>query len=102
LGILLFGERRWRAQAECFTVFFGVVARLSPFRIEIGPPAKVRRRLSLAFPGLSLAWGEAPSFGLALFVLLTLAAVSFDGLSRTFWWLNLGHINPLEFPGRTA
>jgi hypothetical protein len=37
-----------------------------------------------------------------LFVLLTLATVSFDGLSRTFWWLGLGGINPLEFPGRTA
>jgi hypothetical protein len=36
------------------------------------------------------------------FVLLSLAAVSFDGLSKTFWWLDLGGINPLEFPGRTA
>ena len=35
-------------------------------------------------------------------VLLTLSAVSFDGLSKTFWWLGLGGINPLEFPGRTA
>ena len=37
-----------------------------------------------------------------LFVLLTLSSVSFDGLSRTFWWLALGGINPLEYPGRTA
>jgi hypothetical protein len=37
-----------------------------------------------------------------LFVLLTLASVSFDGLARTFWWLGLGDINPLEFPGRSA
>ena len=37
-----------------------------------------------------------------LFVLLTLSTVSFDGLSETFWWLGLGGINPLEFPGRSA
>ena len=102
LGILLFGERSWRARAECFTVFFGFVARLSPLRIEARPPRGEARRLSLAFPGLSLALGEALSLGGALFVLLSLAAVSFDGLSRTFWWLGLGGINPLEFPGRTA
>jgi hypothetical protein len=35
-------------------------------------------------------------------VLLTLATVSFDGLDRTFWWLDLGGINPLDFPGRSA
>jgi hypothetical protein len=38
----------------------------------------------------------------ALFLLLTLASVSFDGLNKTFWWLGLNGINPLEFPGRSA
>lgn len=37
-----------------------------------------------------------------MLVLLILSAVSFDGLSNTFWWLSLAGINPLEFPGRTA
>jgi hypothetical protein len=37
-----------------------------------------------------------------LFVLLTLASVSFDGFSRTFLWLSFLGINPLEFPGRSA
>jgi hypothetical protein len=36
------------------------------------------------------------------FVLLTLSSVSFDGFSNTFFWLALGGINPLDFPGRTA
>jgi hypothetical protein len=31
-----------------------------------------------------------------------LAAVSFDGLSRTFSWAGWLKINPLEFPGRSA
>ena len=34
--------------------------------------------------------------------MVALATVSFDGLSRTFWWLDLGGFNPLEHPGRSA
>src|SRR5262249_6523894 len=48
------------------------------------------------------AQADALRLGGALFVLVTLATVSFDGLSKTFWWLSLGGINPLEYPGRTA
>ena len=39
--------------------------------------------------------------GLA-FVTLLMAAVSFDGLAESFWWLARIGINPLEFPGRSA
>jgi hypothetical protein len=102
-GMLLYGEREWLSRAECFSVFFGFVARLSPLRLEAsGPDRPGRPRLSLAYPGAALARLDALPLGGALFVLLTLASVSFDGLSKTFWWLGLGGINPLEFPGRTA
>src|SRR5690606_14610609 len=37
-----------------------------------------------------------------VFVLVTLASVSFDGFSATFTWLGILGINPLEFPGRSA
>ena len=37
-----------------------------------------------------------------MFLLLTLASVSFDGFSKTFIWLGANGINPLEFPGRSA
>jgi len=40
--------------------------------------------------------------GAAAFVALMLATVSFDGLSRTFWWLGRIGVNPLDFPGRSA
>jgi hypothetical protein len=97
-GMVLFGERDWLARAECFSIFFGLVARLSPFRLT----AANRTRLSLAFPGATLpAVEQLPVSGM-LFVLLTLATVSFDGLGKTFWWLGHGGINPLEFPGRSA
>lgn len=100
VGMLLFGERAWLARAECFSVFFGFVAELSPFRIE--KDAAERRRLVLRFPGATLAErAPLPASGV-LFVLLVLSTVSFDGLSKTFWWLGLGGVNPLEFPGRSA
>lgn len=100
-GMRLFGERDWLARAECFSVFFGLVGQLSPLRPAAAPPGE-RHRLRLAFPGAALASrGPLPISGV-LFVLLTLASVSFDGLSRTFWWLDLGGINPLAYPGRTA
>jgi len=103
VGMLLFGERAWLAKAECFSVFFAFVARLSPLCVDkLGAMRPERRRLSLAFPGASLSKLDALPIGGVLFVLLTLASVSFDGLSKTFWWLALGGINPLEFPGRTA
>lgn len=102
VGMLLFGERAWLARGECFSVFLGFVAGLSPLQVEDGGPEKTGRRLVLVFPGTRLArLGALPVSGV-LFVLLTLGTVSFDGLNKTFWWLGLGGINPLEFPGRTA
>jgi hypothetical protein len=103
LGMLLFGERAWLARAECFSVFFSFVAALAPFRAESPDPAcPERRSLYLAHPGAALAKRDALPLSGVLFVLLTLATVSFDGLHETFWWLGLGGVNPLEFPGRTA
>ncbi len=95
VGMILFGERIWLSRAECFSVFLGIVARLSPLQ-------RSGRTWSLAFPGATLAEAGALPLSGVLFVLLTLGTVSFDGLDRTFWWLDLGGINPLDFPGRSA
>jgi hypothetical protein len=95
----LFGEHVWLARGETFSVFFGLVARLAPLQSE---PMSPRRQFRLAVPGRALGdLSPLPPSGI-LFVLLTLATVSFDGLNRTFWWLGLGGFNPLEFPGRSA
>ncbi len=101
-GMLAFGERAWLARAECFSIFFRFVALLAPLRVEPDPHRPGRRRLGLALPGAALVDGEPLSLSGVAFVLLTLATVSFDGLSQTFRWLALGGVNPLEFPGRTA
>jgi len=95
-GILLFGEEAWLSKAEAFTVFFRFVAMIAPIQVT------AEGWLTLTLPGAALVQAGPLKTSGALFVLLTLATVSFDGLSRTFWWLGLGGINPLEFPGRTA
>ena len=68
------------------------------------PLAKAGRRRSprSAWPARRrLATPALPPSGI-LFLLLALSSVSFDGLSRTFFWLGLNGVNPLEFPGRSA
>jgi hypothetical protein len=100
-GMIVFGETAWTARAEPFAIFFRLVGGMSPLRRR--PDADARRvELLLSWPGRMLIERPAlPPTGV-LFVLLTLASVSFDGVSRTFAWLGVIGVNPLEFPGRGA
>lgn len=100
LGAMTFGEKDWMARAEPFSIFFGLLGRLSPIaRDDAGAG---RTRLSLVWPGRELIAHKALPLSAVLFLLLTLSTVSFDGLSRTFLWLGAIGVNPLEFPGRSA
>lgn len=94
VGALLFGPR-WLRRAETFAVFFGIIS-------WIAPVAWHRRAIELRMPALRLLGLEPREASGVAFVLLVLAAVSFDGLSRTFAWLGLLGVNPLIHPGRTA
>lgn len=100
VGVVLFGEDAWFARAEPFSLFFRFVSGLSPL---IAAPADDtgRVRLSLALPGAGLVARPPVELAQAFFLLGALATVSFDALSKTFVWLSLGNVNPLEFPGRT-
>lgn len=100
LGALVYGEKEWMARAEPFSIFFGLIGRLSPFHRE--PTDERRTEVSLVWPGSSLLGRTALPLTGVLFVLLALSTVSYDGLSRTFLWLSAVGINPLEFPGRSA
>jgi hypothetical protein len=103
IALVLFGEEAWLGRAEPFSVFFRFIGSLSPLVWSPATPGdETRHRLSLAMPGTALLdGGVLPASGV-LFILLTLASVSFDGLSKTFWWLGLNGVNPLEFPGRSG
>lgn len=95
-AMLVFGFGEWSRRGEFLSVFFAIVARFAPLARDRDG------RLRLGFPGARLLDAEPlPASGTA-FILLALSSVSFDGLSRTFLWLGLNGVNPLEFPGRTA
>ena len=101
-GVLAFGEG-WLRRAEPFSVFFGMVASVAPLGARVPDRSSpAAGEVELTLPALRLLRAEAPAPSLAVFVLLVLASVSFDGLSRTFAWLGLLGANPLAYPGRTA
>ena len=98
-GMVLFGNRAWERNVEIFSRFFRIVSWIAPLRtIEDNGT----RRLAVTFPGARLLGIDSLPAAVVVFVVVALAAVSFDGLSRTFWWLDLVGENPLEHPGRTA
>jgi hypothetical protein len=73
-----------------------MVSWLSP--LQPGPAGELR----VGIPCRALIGAvRVPASGVA-FVLVALASVSFDGLSRTFWWIALAGENPLEHPGRAS
>jgi hypothetical protein len=88
----LFGPE-WLRRGEGFTVFFTLIARVSPFNWQPFRPV---------FPGKSIVDAAPPPRSLAVFAIILLALGSFDGLNETFWWMGQWGINPLEFPGRSA
>ncbi|MBL8582148.1 MAG: hypothetical protein JNL61_07985 [Rhizobiaceae bacterium] len=94
-GIALFGYVRWLGRCEFLSAFLGMVARFGI--VDAGG-----RRLALCFPGARLQSVAPLPLSGTLLILLALASVTFDGLSRTFFWLGLNGINPLDFPGRSA
>ncbi len=93
---MLFGYEPWMKRGEFLSVFFGMVARF-------GIAGRERSgSLSLGLPGARLATTAALPLSGSLFLLAALGSVSFDGLSKTFFYFSLNGLNPLEFPGRTA
>lgn len=101
LAIIVFTEKVWLQRGEAFSVFFSFIALLSPIGLSTSEgqhKASVRFRL----PTSELLRRPPLSLTAALFVLVTLATVSFDGLNKTFWWLSHHGINPLAFDGRSS
>jgi hypothetical protein len=98
---LAFGHREWTHRGEFLSVFFGAVSRFAILQrrsLDDGSASQ----LVLNPPGAALASVRPLPLSGVFFLLFALASVSFDGLSRTFFWLGLIGVNPLEFPGRSA
>lgn len=83
----------WLQRGEGFTVFFTLIAKLSPITL---------RPFRLVFPGQAILDTGVNGVSCTVFCVTILALGSFDGLNETFWWMAQIGINPLEFPGRSA
>ena len=99
-AMLAFGHGPWSRRGEFLSVFFVMVSRFG--MVEKLPPAGGASRLNLCLPGAKLATTCRCRRAAPCSCLLALGSVSFDGLSRTFFWLGANGVNPLEYPGRTA
>lgn len=89
----------WLRRGEAFSVYFGLLARIAPlWRKHLGDTVALR----CGWPGTQVLRMAPLGTDLVAFVTLVLAALAFDGLSETFWWLARIGVNPLEFPGRSA
>jgi hypothetical protein len=98
-GLAVAEGEDWLEQGEFLAVLFGLIAKVSPFWAEhTGGRVRVMR----GWPGAQVLVMPALTFSQVVFVTLALAALTFDGLSDTFWWQGIIGQNPLEPAGRSA
>jgi hypothetical protein len=82
VGMRRYGTDAWLDRAEVFSVYTGLMAKLSPWEVR---ERDGRRVLGWRAPLIGVTRVE-PQPGLVPFVVALLAAVSFDGLSGTDFW----------------
>ena len=83
VGATLYGDR-FLARADPFEVWFGLVARLSPWaRVA---DAEGRSRVAVRNPLMNLA-GVRPEPGLVALVAVLLGSTAYDSFSRSVWWI---------------
>ena len=80
-GVIRWG-RDWLGQGEGFTVFFGLLGHMAPFYKD--DDGRIRMR-----PHLTGLVGLRPDAATQAIVIVALGSTSFDGLSRTRFWIDL-------------
>lgn len=98
-GVCLSGYQPWTERMEFLSIFFGMIARISPFSAKPFGNGSV---VWVGWPGNKLVRAKPLPLSGVAFLLLVLSSVSFDGFMHTFTWMSLIGVNPLEFPGRSA
>ncbi len=89
----------WLQEGEFLTVLFGFIARIAPFWTE--EDGSIRRRMA-GWPGAQVLRMQPLPLSAMVFIALALSALTFEGLSETFFWAGLIGENPLEPVGRSA
>ena len=114
-GMFVFGKHQWLRHGEAFSVLFGIFARFSPTEVRVADPrvcrtcpggckaseggcvdcyqcferaAPANREFNLRPIAVGLASRGRVSTPTALFVILALATVTFDGLTATPGWVD--------------
>jgi hypothetical protein len=85
LGMAQYGRDAWRANAEVFSTWFGLLGRIAPFALAGPPEAGMVRRRPLGAGLLEPGWTAA----LVALVAIGVASVLYDGLSQTQVWFDL-------------
>ena len=78
VGMAAFGREVWLRAGEAFTVYFGLISRISILALR-------ERRLGLRAPLHNVARDREPP-GTVAFVAVMLGSVAFDGFGRTSYW----------------
>ena len=122
-GMFLFGKHAWLKHGEAFSILFGLLSRLSPSEIGVLDTNACTNCYQGCYPhnlqcvdclecfensdrsdrlvnirpyAIGLSRPENISIGSMIFVLLTLASVTFDGLTATSLWLDFQNaIHPI-------
>ena len=89
----------WLEKGEFLTVLFGFISKIAPFWAERDGP---RLRRMAGWPGAQVLRMPPLDLSAMVFIALALAALTFEGLSETFFWQGLIGQNPLEPVGRSA
>jgi hypothetical protein len=106
IAMIMFGRDAWLTRGELFSVYFAMLGRFAPFAMRAANPHP--RLIARPFAvGLLVERPVPPT--MTLFVLLTLAAVTFDGLIDTpLWAAGIGGLrdwatgSPLAAPSDAA
>lgn len=85
IGVWLVGEVSWFRYCELFSVFLGLIARLSPLTLD--KRADVIK-LELHSPCRGLSREPVDHVSLLLFILFMISSTAFDGFHDTSPWIN--------------
>jgi len=124
-GMFIFGRRVWLTRADPFALAFGILARFASTEIRVEPTvcdacaargrvatddqqgpdcdacdraSQSRRRWLLRPPGAGLLHTKDVSHSLAIFVIVMLSTVTFDGVMATPFWQRIENALYVAFP----
>jgi hypothetical protein len=81
-----YGAQTWLERGELFSVYSGLIARMSIWELRTNPEGQ--RRLGLRPPMVGTTT-LLPAAGQVLFITAMIGSVGFDGLSRSDTWNNI-------------